>query len=46
MEYFEGIFNFIRHDAPNPISAEEGKNVMLILEAAFKSCEEKRIIDL
>jgi scyllo-inositol 2-dehydrogenase (NADP+) len=46
MDYFEGVFNYIRHDAPNPVRPEEGKNVIQILEAAFKSSDEKKVIDL
>lgn len=46
MTYFEEIFNCISHDAPNPVSAEEGKNVIQILEAAFKSSEEKKVVNL
>ena len=46
MEYFEGIFQAIRHNGINPVTAEEGLNVIKIIEAAFKSNTEKRVINV
>jgi scyllo-inositol 2-dehydrogenase (NADP+) len=37
MEYYEGIFQAIRHGAPAPVTAEEGLNVVRIIEAATES---------
>jgi len=45
-EYYEGMFNAIRKNAPVPVSAEDGLKVIKIIEAAFKSSKEKRVIDL
>lgn len=44
--YYEGIYNAIRNKAPLPVTAEEGMNVIKIIEAAFKSNKEKKVIDL
>ncbi len=45
-DYYEGIYNAIRNHRPLPVTAEEGKNVIKIIEAAFKSSREKKVIDL
>ncbi len=44
MAYYEGIYEAIRNNKPLPVTAAEGLNVILIIEAAFKSVAEKRII--
>ncbi|WP_207497244.1 Gfo/Idh/MocA family oxidoreductase [Aridibaculum aurantiacum] len=44
--FYDKIFEAIRNDAPVPVSAEEGKNVIAIIEAAFKSSNERRVITL
>lgn len=46
MTYYEGISQAIRNNAPVPVTAEDGKKVIIIIEAAFKSNKEKRVIDL
>ena len=46
MSYYNGIYDAIRKDAPLPVTAEEGLNVIHIIEAAFKSVQEKRTIEL
>lgn len=45
-DYYEGIFQAIRNGQPLPVTAEDGRNVIRIIEAAFKSTEEKKVIDL
>lgn len=45
-DYYEGIFQAIRNDQPLPVTAEDGKKVINIIEAAFKSNEQKKVIDL
>lgn len=45
-DYYDGIFQALRHDQPLPVTAAEGKNVIRIIETAFKSNEEKRVINL
>lgn len=44
--YYEGIYQAIRNNAPLPVTAEQGTDVIRIIEAAFKSNEEKRVIEL
>jgi predicted dehydrogenase len=46
MEFFEGIYQSIRNGAPLPVTAGEGMQVIKIIEAAVKSNEEKRLVDL
>ena len=44
MPYYNGIYDAVRNIKPLPVTAEEGLNVILIIEAAFRSVDEKRII--
>ncbi|MBC7868436.1 MAG: oxidoreductase, partial [Gloeobacteraceae cyanobacterium ES-bin-316] len=46
LNYYEGIYQAIRNDATLPVTAEDGKKVIQIIEAAFKSSREKRVIEL
>jgi predicted dehydrogenase len=46
MSYYNGINDALRKDLPLPVTAEEGLNVIRIIEAAFKSVKEKRTIEL
>jgi len=43
-EYYEAIYNSIRNGAPLPVTAEEGLQVIRIIEDAFKSNEFKKVI--
>ena len=46
MEYYNGLYNALRNDKPLPVTAEEGLKVIRIIEAAFASVKEKRIVEL
>jgi scyllo-inositol 2-dehydrogenase (NADP+) len=46
MAYYDGLHQALRHDKPLPVSAEDGLKVICIIEAAFKSVEEKNIVQL
>ncbi len=46
LEYYEGIYQAIRNNAPVPVSAGDAMKVIQIIEAAFKSNKEKRVIEL
>lgn len=46
MEYYDGIYESIRNNKPLPVTATEAMQVITIIEAAIKSNNEKRIIDL
>lgn len=44
MDYYEGIFQAIKNGKAVPVSAEDGLAVIKIIEAAYKSNEEQRVI--
>ncbi len=46
MAYYDALHQAIRHNKPLPVSAEDGLKVVCIIEAAFKSIQEKRIVQL
>ncbi len=45
-DYYEGIYQAIRHNADVPVSGEDGKKVIQVIEAAIKSNKEKKVIEL
>ena len=45
-EYYEGIFQAIRNNKPLPVTAEEGLEVIKIIEAAYKSNSAKCVVAL
>jgi scyllo-inositol 2-dehydrogenase (NADP+) len=45
-EYYEAIFKALRQNAPLPVTGEDGVNVITIIEAAFASSREKRVVSL
>lgn len=45
-EYYEGIFQALRHNKPLPVTGEDGWKVIQIIEASFKSSKEKKVVDL
>ena len=45
-DYYEAIYQTLRHGAPLPVTAEEGKNVIWVIEAAFLSARDKKQIAL
>lgn len=44
-EFFDGIYDSITNNKPEPVNAEDGVNVMRIIEASIKSNVEKRVIE-
>jgi scyllo-inositol 2-dehydrogenase (NADP+) len=46
MTYYDGMYDALRNDQPVPVSATDGMLVIKIIEAALKSKEERRVIDL
>ncbi|SNR30971.1 Gfo/Idh/MocA family oxidoreductase [Lutibacter flavus] len=46
MEYYDGIYGAIRNNKSVPVSGEDGKNVIKVIEAAIKSNKEKMVIQL
>jgi scyllo-inositol 2-dehydrogenase (NADP+) len=45
-DYYEGIYQSIVNEAPLPVTAAEAKQVIQIIESAFRSSKEKRVIDV
>jgi scyllo-inositol 2-dehydrogenase (NADP+) len=45
-DYFDGVYESIANGKSEPVTAEDGVNVMRIIEAAFLSNEQKKVIDL
>lgn len=45
-DYYDGIYQSLRHHQPIQVTATDGVNVMQVIEAARKSSLEKRVIDL
>jgi predicted dehydrogenase len=45
-DYFDGVYNSISNDTPEPVTAQDGVHVMQIIEAAMQSNAQKRVIDL
>jgi predicted dehydrogenase len=45
-DYFDGVYNSISNDTPEPVTAQDGVHVMQIIEAAIQSNAQKKVIDL
>ncbi|OOV19578.1 Gfo/Idh/MocA family oxidoreductase [Flavobacterium sp. LM4] len=45
-EYFDGVYNAIVNNKPEPVTAQDGVKVMQVIEAAIASNVQKKIIDL
>lgn len=45
-EYYDAIFQAIRHQQPEPVSAEDGMRVIQLIEAAIRSHKEQKVIQL
>ncbi len=45
-DYYNGIYNAIMHDEALPVTAEQGRNVVQIIEAALKSSKERCVVNL
>ena len=45
-DYYNAMYEAIRNDKPVPVSAEDGLNVIKIIEAAFKSSNEKKVVEI
>jgi predicted dehydrogenase len=46
MDFYENLYQSIRHNKTEPVTAQDGLNVMLVIETALKSHQEKKIIAL
>lgn len=45
-DFFDGLYHAVVENKPEPVTAEEGTNVMKIIEAAIESNNQKKVIDL
>lgn len=45
-DYYTALYEAIRNNKPLPVTAEEGANVIKIIETAFNSSKEERVIRL
>ena len=45
-EYYDGIYKAIRHNKPLPVTADDGLEVIKIIEAAYKSSHDKCVVSL
>lgn len=45
-DYYSGMYDAIRNDKAVPVSAEEGLDVIRIIEAAYKSSDARKVISL
>jgi len=45
-DFFEGVYQSINNGKTEPVTAQDGVHVMRIIEAAFQSNEQKRVIKL
>ncbi len=46
LEFYNGVYNSLTQNIPMPVTVDDGIRVMKIIEAAFKSSEEKRVISV
>lgn len=42
--FYDALYRAIRNDAPEPVTAADGINVITIIEAAYKSYNDKRVV--
>ena len=45
-DYFDGVYQSLANGAAEPVSAQDGINVMQIIEAAAESNQLKKVINL
>ncbi|HEV2354490.1 MAG TPA: Gfo/Idh/MocA family oxidoreductase, partial [Puia sp.] len=44
MDFFTGVYEAIRNDKPLPVTAEEGVRIIRVIEKAYQSRDEKRVV--
>lgn len=45
-DYYDELYQAIRANGPVPVTAEQGLNIIRVIEAAYKSNHEKKIVEL
>jgi len=43
-DYYDGVYKALTENKPMPVTADDGINVMRIIESAIQSCNEKKVI--
>ena len=46
MEYYDGMYAALREGKPVPVAPEDGLNIIRIIEAAYLSNKEKRVVEI
>lgn len=46
LDFYDGVYHALVNDEPLPVTAEDGLNVMRIIESALQSNEEKRVVEI
>jgi scyllo-inositol 2-dehydrogenase (NADP+) len=44
-DFYEGVFQAMRHNKEMPVTAEQGLNVIRVIELAFRSSKERKVLD-
>jgi predicted dehydrogenase len=45
-DYYDLLYKAIREGAPVPVTAEEGLNIIRVIEAAYESNREKKVVSV
>jgi predicted dehydrogenase len=45
-EYYDAMYEAIRNNKPLPVTAEDGRNVIRIIEGAYQSNKEKKTVKI
>jgi predicted dehydrogenase len=46
LDFYDGVYEAIRNNAPMPVTCDEATDVMRIIEAAVKSSNEKKVVEV
>jgi predicted dehydrogenase len=46
MDYYQGVYEAIANNAPNPVVPEDAIRVVEVIEAAFQSSETGKVVTL
>jgi len=46
MDYFQGIYEALVNGAPNPVQPEDAINVIRVIETAFESSKERKVVSM
>jgi len=46
MDYYQGVYDALVNGAPPPVQPEDGVRIVKVIEAAFKSSKEGKVVDL